>query len=67
MAPNDKSIGLFTALATAAATAFALEYMIHAEWGFRGVTIREDALGIAGLLIVLLGLRAVFTRNKKGS
>ena len=67
MQPNDKSVSLFTALATAAATAFALEYLIHAEWGFHRLAIREDALGAAGLLIVLLGLRIVFARNKKGS
>jgi hypothetical protein len=66
MEPNDKTISLFTALTTAAATAFALEYMIHAEWGLHRVAIREDALGAAGVLIVLLGLKAIFARKKKG-
>jgi hypothetical protein len=67
MAPNDKTIGLTTALIAAVVTAFALEYMIHAEWGMHRAAIREDALGAVGLLVMLLGLKAIFTRDRKGS
>jgi hypothetical protein len=61
----DPSISLMTALASAAATAYALAYITHAEWGLSRVVIREDAMGMAGLLGVAIIAKIVFQRRKK--
>jgi hypothetical protein len=62
----DKSMSLFTALASAAATAYALAYMAHAEWGLSRIAIREDAIAMAGLLGAAIVARIVLRRNNKG-
>jgi hypothetical protein len=62
----DHSMSLLTALASAAATAYALAYMAHAEWGLSRIVIREDAIGMAGLLGIAIIAKMVF-RRKKGS
>jgi hypothetical protein len=59
---------LLTALASAAATAYALAYLAHSEWGFSRTNIREDALALAALLGVALTVKTwLRRRNKKGS
>jgi hypothetical protein len=63
----DKSMSLLTAVASAAATAYALAYVAHAEWGLSRIVIREDAMGMAGLLGVAVIARIVFRRKNKGS
>ena len=63
----EKSMSLFTALASAAATAYALAFISHAEWGLRRIMIREDALGMAGVLGIAIIAKMIFRRKKKGS
>jgi hypothetical protein len=63
----DKSMSLFTALASAAATAYALAYMAHAEWGLSRIVIREDAIGMAGLLGTAIVAGIILRRKNKGS
>jgi hypothetical protein len=65
--PTDKSMSLFSALASAAATAYALAYIAHAEWGIPRLIIREDAIGMAGLLVAAICLKIAFQRKNKGS
>jgi hypothetical protein len=61
-------MSLLTALASAAATAYALAYVAHSEWGISRVQIREDALALAALLGVGLAAKIVLQRkNNKGS
>jgi hypothetical protein len=68
MADNhDRSMSLFTALASATVTAYALAYITHAEWGLRLVVVREDALGMAGVLGVVIITKIFFRRKKRGS
>ena len=43
-------MSLITALASATATAFALDYMARTEWGLTPVVIWRDALVVAGIL-----------------
>jgi hypothetical protein len=64
--PPDPSMSLLTALASAAATAYALAYVAHSEWGISRVKIREDALVLAALLGVAMTVKIVLQR-KKGS
>jgi hypothetical protein len=64
--PPDPSMSLVTALASAAATAYALAYVAHSEWGISRVKIREDALVLAALLGVAMTVKIVLQR-KKGS
>jgi hypothetical protein len=61
---NGKSLSLFSALASAAATAYALDYVIHTEWGLSPVTIRRDAIAAAGLLVCATVVKALVRRNK---
>jgi hypothetical protein len=63
----DRSMSLFTALASAAATAYALAYMAHTEWGMSRTVIREDAMAMVGLLVVAMAARIMFQRKNKGS
>jgi hypothetical protein len=64
----DKSTGLLTAFVSAIATAYALAYVAHAEWGLRRVVIREEAMGMAAILAIAIIARMVFQRNRnKGS
>lgn len=66
MADNpDKSMSLFTALMSATATAYALAYIAHAEWGLRRTFIRDDALGMAAILGVAVMAKIIFQRKKK--
>ncbi len=60
----DRSMSLFTALATATVTAVALDYIAHAEWGLTLVLIRRDALVVAGVLTLVTILRAVIERKR---
>lgn len=60
-------MSLLTALTSAAATAYALAYVAHAEWGMSRIVIREEAIGMAGLLAVAIVARIIFRRKKKGS
>lgn len=61
----DNSMSLLTALASAAATAYALAYIAHAEWGLRRIVIREDAIGMAGLLGGAIIVKMMLQRKKK--
>jgi hypothetical protein len=63
----DNSMSLLTALVSAAATAYALAYMAHAEWGLSRIVIREDAIGMAGLLGIAIIAKMVFRGKNKGS
>ena len=66
--PPDPSMSLLTALASAAATAYALAYVAHSEWGLSRIKIREDALVLAALLGVAVTAKTVMRRkNNKGS
>ena len=66
--PPDQSMRLLTALASAAATAYALAYLAHSEWGLSRTNIRQDALALAALLGVALTVKIwLRRRNKKGS
>ena len=68
MADNrDRSMSLFTALASATVTAYAVAYISHAEWGLKRIVIREDALGMAGVLGIAILTKIIFRRKKKGS
>jgi formate hydrogenlyase subunit 3/multisubunit Na+/H+ antiporter MnhD subunit len=62
--PPDQSMSLFSALASAAATAYSLAYMAHSEWGISRTRIREDALVLAALLGVALTVNIVLQRKK---
>jgi hypothetical protein len=66
--PDDQPMRLFTALASATVTAYALAYIAHFELGLSRLKIREDALAAVGLLVVALTVRIVFRRkNNRGS
>jgi hypothetical protein len=62
--PPDQSMSLLTALASAAATAYALAYVAHSEWGIARITIRRDALALAALLGVALTIQTMLRRSK---
>ena len=57
-------MSLFTALASATATAFALDYMARTEWGLQLVVIRRDALVVAGVLAFATILKALIERKR---
>ena len=59
-----RSMSLLTAFASAMATAFALDYMAHAEWGLSPVVIRRDALVVAGVLAVATIIKALIERKR---
>jgi hypothetical protein len=64
----DQSMSLLTALASATATAYALAYVAHSEWGLSRMKIREDALALAALVGVAFTLKVVLRGKKnKGS
>jgi hypothetical protein len=63
--PPDQSMSLVTALASAAATAYALAYVAHSEWGISRVKIREDTLVLAALLAVAMTVKIVLQRKKR--
>jgi hypothetical protein len=66
--PDDQPMRLFTALASATVTAYALAYVAHFELGLSRLKIREDALAAVGLLVVVLTVKIVFRRkNNSGS
>jgi hypothetical protein len=66
--PPDQSMSLLTALASAAATAYALAYVAHSEWGISRTKIREDALALAVLLGLAMAVNIVLRRRQdKGS
>jgi uncharacterized protein (DUF2342 family) len=65
--PLDQSMSLLTALASAAATAYALAYVAHAEWGISRVRIREDALALAAVLGITMMVKIVLKRRGNGS
>lgn len=58
---------LLTALASATVAAYGLAYITHAEWGLRRLVIREDALGMAGVLGIAIMAKIIFRRRKSGS
>ena len=61
-------MSLLTAFASAAATAYAIAYVAHCEWGLSRIKIREDALALAALLGVALTVKTLLRRKKnKGS
>jgi hypothetical protein len=62
--PPDQSMILLIALASAAATAYALAYVAHSEWGIARISIRRDALALAMLLGVALTVQTVRRRSK---
>ena len=57
-------MGLYLALASAIATAYALAYIAHSDWGLSRITIREDALAVVGLLVVAMTVKIVFQGKK---
>jgi hypothetical protein len=57
-------MSLLTALASAAATAYALAYVAHSEWGLSRTDIRQDALALAALLGVALTVKTWLRRKK---
>jgi hypothetical protein len=65
--PDDQPMKLFTALASATVTAYALAYFAHFELGLSRIKIREDALAAIGVLVVVLTVKIVFRRKNKGS
>jgi hypothetical protein len=66
--PPDRPLSLLTALASAAATAYALAYVAHAEWGLSSLRIREDALALAVLLGTAMTVNVLLQRrNNRGS
>jgi hypothetical protein len=66
--PDHQPMRLFTALASATVTAYALAYVVHSELGISRIKIREDALALVGLLVVVLTVKIVFQRkNNRGS
>jgi len=61
-------MSVLTALASAAATAYALAYVAHSEWGMSRIRIREDALALAAMLGVALTVNTLLGLKKnKGS
>ena len=58
-------MSLFTAIASATATAFALDYITHAEWGPPLIVIRRDALVIAGFVTLAMIIKALLQRKRK--
>jgi hypothetical protein len=62
-----RSMRVLTALASATVTAYALAYITHAEWGLSRIVIREDALGMAGVLGIAIMARIILQRSKRGS
>jgi hypothetical protein len=66
--PDDQPMKLFTMLASATVTAYALAYIARFELGLSRLKIREDALAAVGLVVVALTVRMVFRRkNNRGS
>ena len=65
--PPDRSLNWLTALASAAATAYALAYVAHWEWGLSDLRIREDALALALLLGAAMTVDVLLRRRNKGS
>ena len=65
--PN-KSMSLFTALASATVIAYAVAYVAHYEWHFSRVVVRTDALILAAMIGIIFGLKILFQkRGKSGS
>ena len=64
--PTDQSVNLLSALASAAATAYALAYVAHSEWGFSSIKIREDALVLAVVLGATMTVRMLLRRRNNG-
>jgi hypothetical protein len=62
--PPDQSVNLLSALASAAATAYALAYVAHSEWGLSRIRIREDALALAVLLGAAMTVRMLLRRSR---
>ena len=60
----DRSMSLFTALVSATATALALDYVAHAEWGLTLVVIRRDALVGAGVFAFATIIIALIERTR---
>jgi hypothetical protein len=60
----DRSMSLFTGLASATATAFALDYMVRAEWGLSLDVIRREALAVAGVLAFATIVKALIERKR---
>ena len=65
--PPDRSLHLLTALASAAATAYALAYVAHSEWGLSVIRVREDALALAVLLGVAMTADILMRKRNNGS
>jgi hypothetical protein len=60
-----KFTGVLTAFVSAALTAYALAYIAHAEWGLRRAVIREEAIGMAAILVMTMIATMIFQRNGK--
>jgi uncharacterized membrane protein YsdA (DUF1294 family) len=64
----DRSVNLLSAFASADATAYALAYVAHSEWGLSRIRIREDALALAVLLGGAMTAKVLLRRkNNKGA
>jgi hypothetical protein len=64
--PDDQPMKLFTMLASATVTAYALAYIAHFELGLSRLKIREDALAAVGLLVVALTVKSFFGGKTTG-
>ena len=66
---NDpkESASLFTALTSATVSAYAIAYVAHFEWHFSRVEVRRDALVIAALMAVTLGVKLFLRGRKNGT
>lgn len=61
-------MNMLAALASAPATAYALAYIAHTEWGFSRAHIREDALALAAVLVVAMTAKILLqSRRNRGS
>ena len=65
-APKE-SASLFTALISATVTACAIAYVTHFEWHFSRVEVRRDALVLAALMAVALGVKLLLRGRKNGT
>ena len=62
---SNKSMSLFTALASATVTAYAIAYVTHFEWHVSRIAVRRDALIVAAFLGVVVGIKVLFQRRRK--
>ena len=62
-----QSTSLFTALMSATVTAYTIAYVTHFKWHFSRVEVRRDALVLAALMAVALGVKLLLRGRKNGT